>query len=327
MRDVSQNTPAVLRRVSLFVILTAIFLLGAKVRSAYAINPLPVIGEPRSEAPASYDQPVQPPMWAIGESPQAASKDLPFPAFKLPFPAGDGYIPRDGGYTNGWLHIRGNYDQFAIDMCEGSSCEYGQHVVAPTNITYDNSSTWSNGYHFFEVHDDGSEKLCMSLGHFDWPRSVFPSGLPTQGTLFPQGAVLGEVSWWGGMPHVHIGIWKMPSKTPEGYPARCHYSIVPRQPQPFTGIYQIDGIDLEACWPDQNDCYNVHSGRQLVSTNAAYSFSEMENPALILGPVHARSAGKDVVEHISPAKTGGTAGIMLEVEQTATVHLPVIRLS
>ena len=306
----SHNAPAVFRRVRLILIVAVLLLIGVKARTSYAINPVPVFDEPREALPASYEDSVVRPLSPAEEIPLLASadSDLPFPAFKLPIPSGAGHIPRDGGYNNGVLHLRGNYDQFALDICEGDSCSYGRHVVAPTDITYD-FSTPSIGYHFFEVYDNGWDKLCMSLGHFNWPRSVFPSGLPEPGTSFPQGAVLGEVSWWGGMPHVHIGIWKMRSRTPQGYPTRCHEWTVPRYPQPFTGDYKLDGIDFEECWPETNRCYNVHSERRIDSSNAAFSYLEIERPPEVAGLFYEAPLPEKEGAITSPAKTGDGASL------------------
>jgi hypothetical protein len=326
MSDPSHNAPAVFRRVILFILAAVFCVLGAKVRGAYAINPLPVLAEPKNETTASYEGPETPPFLdsGVSDASQASTQDLPFPSFKMPFPAGTGFVPKDGGYSNGLLHLRGDFDQFAIDICEGDSCQYGQHVIAPTNISYDSSSPWSTGYHFFEVYDDGSEKLCMSLGHFDWPLSIFPSGSPEPGTSFPQGAVLGEVSWWGQMPHIHIGIWKMASKTRYGYPVRCHQSIVPRYPQPFTGIYQLDGMDLEECWPNWYSCYNVHAERHLVSSNAAYSYLEAKNPDLLLAAVQKEESEKEVWEPIALKKARESDKVLPQTQPTIAAILPVI---
>jgi len=315
MSDPTPNDPAVSRRVRLFVIIAVFWFLGANARSSYAINPQPSIGELRSGTLASFDEPEPRPLSPPEKLPipEVEIPDLPFPALKLPIPAGTGFVPRDGGYTNGHLHLRGDYDQFALDICEGNKCEYDRHVVAPTDIIYDYSTPWSIGYHFFEVYDDGAEKLCMSLGHFDWSRSAFPAGFPEPGTAFPQGAVLGEVSWWGGMPHVHIGIWTMASTTPEGYPTRCHEWTVPRQAQPFAGKYQIDGVELPECWPYWYSCYNVHSGQQLESSNAAYSFLDIERPVDVVGLFYEEKVVQEPDPRLTPTKTGDSPGFFQEI--------------
>jgi hypothetical protein len=236
------------------------------------------------------------------QEPEAGAK---FPALKLPIPAGAGYIPADGGYTNALLHIYGTYDQYALDICEGSSCfGLGSHAIAPTDISYEYTAPYANGYHFFEIYDDGEEKLCMSLGHFDWPLSVFPSGAPEPGTKFPQGAVLGELNRWERIPHVHIGIWKMAATSPYGYPVKCHYWSVYRQPIPFTGQYQLDGQDYPECWPRSSYCYNVHAGRGVESSNGAFSYVSVEKPPDIAGMFYEKDEAADLGERITPAKTG-----------------------
>ncbi len=307
MSDPTRNDPAVPRRVKLFVLITIIWFLGANARSSYAIDPQPTIGGLRLGILASFDEPIfrAPSQSKELSAPEVSRPTLPFPALKLPIPAGSGHLPRDGGYNNGFLHLRGDYDQFALDMCEGSKCSRnGRHVIAPTDITFDFSSPYALGYHFFEVYDDGREKLCMSLGHFDWPLSLFPSGAPEPGIVCPQGAVLGDLSWWGGMPHVHIGIWTMASTTPSGIPVRCHQWTVPRVPQPFTGQYQLDGVDYPACWPFDYSCYNVHAGRVVESSNAAYSYTHFERPSDFAGMFVEKEEVEEVDRRITPTKTG-----------------------
>lgn len=313
MSDPSHNAPAVFRRVRFAFVIVILLLLGAQARTGYAVNHQPAGGEPQKTLLASFDEPQQPPpdTPAILTFLESDQSDLPFPPLKLPLPAGAAHVTEDGGYNNGMLHLRGNFDQFALDLCEGADCQYGRHVVAPTDITYD-YSTLSLGYHFFEVYDDGSQKVCMSLGHFYWPTTVFPLGYPEPGTTFPQGAVLGEVSWWGGMPHAHIGLWTMPSQTPEGYPVRCHYWTVPKQPQPFTGIFQLDGLELSKCTSGPYGCYNVHSGEQLVSTNAAYSYFDLEAPPDVTGIFVEEN--REPPRPMTPAKTGDTTRF-LRVDQ------------
>lgn len=307
MSDPTHNDPAVSRRVTLLVIITTIFFLGVNARSSHAIEPRPGIGEPRLGILASFDVPRAHSSSLQLDLPtsQEPLSDAKFPALKLPIPAGTGYIPADGGYTNALLHLYGTYDQFALDICEGSSCfGLGSHAIAPTDITYEYTSLYANGYHFFEIYDDGEEKLCMSLGHFDWPLSVYPSGAPEPGTAFPQGAVLGDLNRWERIPHVHIGIWKMAATSPYGYPVKCHYLSVYRQPLPFTGQYQLDGQEYPECWPRSQYCYNVHAGRQVESSNGAFSYFPIEKPPDVAGMFYEKDEAADLGERITPAKTG-----------------------
>lgn len=307
MSDPTLNDPAVSRRVKLLVIISIFLILGVSARSSYAIGSQPGIGELRLGILASFDVPgSRAPVLPKDSTPPEKTPPKPkFPPLKLPIPAGSGYIPADGGYNNGFLHLRGDYDQYALDMCEGSGCgRYGRHVIAPTDITYEYSSPYSYGYNFFEVYDDGKEKLCMSIGHFDWPLSIYPGGAPEPGTPFPQGAVMGELSWWGQMPHVHMGIWTMASKDPYGTEVKCHYWSVPRQPQPFTGQYQLDGEEYPECLPESFYCYNVHAGRRLKSTNAAFSYYPLERPSDIAGMFFEKEVVRVRDKRITPAKTG-----------------------
>jgi len=307
MSDPTLNDPAVSRRVKLFVILAVIFILGLGARSSYAIEAQPAIGPLRLQILARFEVPDSRMPFLAKETapPEPILAEPKFPPLRLPIPAGPGHITRDGGYNNGFLHLRGDYDQFALDLCEGSGCSrFGRHAIAPTDITYELTSPYSTGYHFFEVYDDGKEKLCMSLGHFDWPLSIYPSGAPEPGTAFPQGALLGELSWWGQMPHVHIGIWTMASTDTYGNAVKCHYWSVPRQPQPFTGQYQLDGEEYPACLPESLYCYNVHSGRLLESSNAAFSYYPMENPADMVGMFYEKKDIRAQDRRLIPAKTG-----------------------
>ena len=307
MSGPTHNDPAVSRRVTLLLIITTFFILGVNARSSYAYEPRFGSGGLQSGILANYDipgvsVPTPKPPFPLSREAKAGAK---FPPLKMPIPAGPGYIPADGGYTNALLHIYGTYDQYALDICEGSSCfGSGSHAVAPTDITFEYSSPYANGYHFFEIYDDGQEKLCMSLGHFDWSPSVFPSGAPEPGTEFPQGAVLGELNQWERIPHVHIGIWKMATASPYGYPVKCHYWSVYRQPLAFTGQYAIDGQEFPACWPRSFSCYNTHAGRPVESSNAAFSFVPVSRPLRFAGMFYEKDIDVDIGKRITPAKTG-----------------------
>jgi hypothetical protein len=309
MSDPTHNDPAVSRRVTLLLIIATVLLLGVNARSSHAYEPRFGSGELQLGILANYDIPgvnLAAPKQAFPTSRERAA-GAKFPALKLPIPAGTGYIPADGGYSNALLHIYGTYDQYALDICEGSSCfGYGSHAIAPTDITYEYSSRYANGYHFFEIYDDGAEKLCMSLGHFDWSPSIYPSGAPEPGTAFPQGAVLGDLNRWERIPHVHIGIWKMAATSPYGYPVKCHYWSVYRQPLPFTGEYQLDGQDFPECWPRSFSCYSVHAGRPVESSNAAFSYVPVKKARDIAGMFYEKPEEADTREPITPAKTGDT---------------------
>ena len=322
MGDPTGNDPAVFRRVKQLLLVGLFIFLFANARTSFA--KIQYAGLARHAVPAQtegltwragvggillglsarFDEPdlrseSQLPLTEQGQ------EELPFPALKLPVPAGVVHIPKDGGYTNALLHLRGDYDQYALDMCEGDNCtRLGRHTIAPTNISYEFSSPYAIGYHFFEVYDDGQEKVCMSLGHFNWPVTIYPSGAPEPGTHFPQGAVLGELSWWGEMPHVHMGLWTMPSKTPTGVPVKCHYWNVPRQPQPFTGKYKLDGVEYPECWPHWYSCYGVHAGRQLVSTNAPFSYIQVEEATDYAGIFYEAEEARVLDRRMTPAKTG-----------------------
>lgn len=306
MCDPQLNTPAVSRRVKLLLLIISLVILGAGAKQSQAVEPRTRQGGIRPGIFASYDVPrpkdLVPKENLFSQSRRSEEK---FKPLKMPIPSGPGYIPADGGYTNALLHIYGTYDQYALDICEGSTCfESGRHAIAPTDITYEYSSPYANGYHFFEFYNDGQAKYCLSLGHFDWPESIYPSGAPEPGTVIPQGAVLGELSRWERIPHVHMGIWKMPAKGPYGNSIQCHYWTVPREPLPFTGEFALDGQEFPRCWPRAYSCYNVHAGRGLTSSNGAYSYFPVQESQEIGGMFYEVDEKMALHYRMTPSKTG-----------------------
>jgi hypothetical protein len=224
-----------------------------------------------------------------------------FPKLKLAIPVGTGFVPADGGYNNALLHLNGTFDKYALDICEGNACyRNGRYIVAPTDVEYESTAPYVNGYHYFVIHNDGRQKLCMSLGHFDWPVTAYPAGAPEPGTLFPRGAVLGELNKWERIVHVHMGIWKMAAFDRYGHETKCHYMYLPRESQPFTGGLRLEGRDFPQCWPGSYDCYSVHANRWLESTNAAFCYSPLDLER------YAGNKSGNVArdEWLSPAKTG-----------------------
>lgn len=280
MCDPTVNDPAVSRRVTLTLFIAFTFALGLIAQSSYA----------RELEPLDSDSYLR--ILAAGIVPGDSSLDLPlnfttsgtaltsfdFPPLKFAIPTGTGFVPRDGGYNNALLHLNGGYDKYALDICEGSACyRFGRHAIAPTDIKYEETAPYAYGYHFFEVYNDGLTKLCMSLGHFNWPSTIYPSGAPPPGTFFPSGAVLGELHRWERLPHVHMGIWTMAAVSPYGYPTQCTTWSVPHFPQPFTGPFSIDDQEFPECWPGSYDCYGVHAGRRVESSNAPFCYDPLDD--------------------------------------------------
>ncbi len=264
------------RRVTPLLFLALICFLSLVERSSYASELQPEFKEPRSRILASsiLHGEISPNILRSFDLSSTELMSSGFPPLKLAIPVGIGFVPADGGYNNALLHLYGTFDKYALDVCEGNTCfQYGRHAIAPTDIKYEHTAPYINGYHYFEIHNDGKEKTCMSLGHFDWLASAFPSGAPDPGTIFPQGAVLGELNRWERIPHVHMGIWKMAAVDPYGNLTRCDYMYLPRYPQPFTGPFSLDGEDFPSCWPGALNCYSVHAGRAIESTNAAFCYS------------------------------------------------------
>ncbi|MCZ7673290.1 MAG: hypothetical protein M5U34_42345 [Chloroflexi bacterium] len=177
-----------------------------------------------------------------------------FQPIKIPFQNGTGNITSGGGYNNGSNH--NYYDKYALDVCENGTCSQNdRYAIAPTDITFVHTASNQTDYHFFEIDNDGSNKLCMSLAHFNFGNFGVPI---VSGMHFPRGAVLGPLSNYS-PPHLHIGIWSVPASS------NCWYGT--RTAITFEGSYQLNGVSYGACWPTGNDCYNVHANRPVTSTN------------------------------------------------------------
>lgn len=174
-----------------------------------------------------------------------------FPEIKHAFDYGPGRIIN--GYESG-THVGG--DDYALDICEGACCSAGttdQYIIAPTRLTLVYSGPGygmpsnSLDYHIFEIDNDGSYRLCMSLAHFQ----ILLPGL-TIGKSVPRGAALGRlVDYPPSSPHIHMGLWVVPAA---GNCAGGNRTAVP-----YTGAYRLDGVS-----------YPVgvnHSGTNVTSTN------------------------------------------------------------
>ncbi len=189
-------------------------------------------------------------------------RNFNFPQLKIPFPNGPGFIASGGGYNNGSIHK--SYDQFGLDFCVDSpSCKQKDgFVIAPTDVTYIHTASNQTDYHFFEIDNDGSNKLCMSLGHFSFNDTVI------KGMHFRQGTILGPLSDYD-PPHAHMGIFSVPIS---GNGQECLGSN--RAAIPFTstnGNFQLDGINYPECYPSPQNCFNVHANRPVTSTNDSVS--------------------------------------------------------
>ena len=166
-----------------------------------------------------------------------ASPQFQFPVLLHAFQAGAGRILFDYGLPT---HTGG--DDFAFDICEGASCMQGstsQYILAPTDITLVYSGPGygmpsdSQDYHIFEITDDGAQKLCLSLGHFQ----IMLPGLLV-GKRVPQRAAIGQLSAYTSIPHIHIGLWLSPSI--DGCDGFSRLAL------PFSGAYKLDGVDYPA---------------------------------------------------------------------------------
>jgi hypothetical protein len=175
-----------------------------------------------------HDYPYPPPT----EIPALAQ--FQFPALLHAFQSGAGRILFDYDLPT---HTGG--DDFAFDLCEGGGCVQGstsQYVLAPTDMILVYSGPGygmpsdSLDYHIFEVADDGVQKLCLSLGHFQimLPRLVV-------GKRIPQHAAIGQLSVYASIPHIHIGLWLSP--VGEGCVGFSRLAL------PFSGAYKLDGVD------------------------------------------------------------------------------------
>ncbi len=173
-----------------------------------------------------------------------------FSPLKLPFQNGSGRITSGGGYNNGDMHR--NYDLYAFDFCENGTCiQSGRWAIAPTNMTFVHTASNPTDYHFFEITNDGSTRLCLSLGHFyfgDFGVPIVP------GMRFPRGAVLGALSNFN-PPHLHMGIWTAPISS------TCWESSS-RVPLPYSGSFALDGQS----YPSSGG-YNEYANTTVTSTN------------------------------------------------------------
>ncbi len=173
-----------------------------------------------------------------------------FPALKIPFQNGWGKIASGGGYNNGDMHR--NYDLNAFDFCENGTCiGTDRWAIAPTDITYLHTASNVPDYHFFEIANDGSNRLCMSLAHFNFGNFGVPI---VAGMRFPRGAVLGALSNFS-PPHLHMGIWTAPSSS------TC-WTATNRVAIPYTGSYALDGVSYT-----YSGAVNEHAGKTVTSTN------------------------------------------------------------
>lgn len=183
-------------------------------------------------------------------------------SIKHAFQAGEGKIMADqyaGSHTGG--------DENALDLCEGSGCAQGiigQFVIAPANMkliaSRDNNGIPNKDFpsdpldfHFFELANDGVQRLCMSFGHFQ----IRLPGL-TEGKSVHQGALIGTLTEYRGYSnaeHIHMGLYTVASTLPS-----CLHT--PRTALSFTGNLELDGNDY-----NPNQPWN---GRGVTSTNYAF---------------------------------------------------------
>jgi Ig-like domain from next to BRCA1 gene/Concanavalin A-like lectin/glucanases superfamily/Bacterial pre-peptidase C-terminal domain len=172
-----------------------------------------------------------------------------FMPIKHAFRSGSGKIMK--GYGPDWSHSGG--DMYALDVCPDSGCNAGDPVLAPTDIKliwsgvgYGMPSN-SKDFHIFEISsDDNGQRLCMSLAHIE----ITVPGFAIGGHL-SRGTAFGRLANYTYGPHIHMGIWHSPQS------GGCASDS--RTPIPFTGNYQLDGINYDS---GQN-----HAGKRVVSTN------------------------------------------------------------
>lgn len=172
-------------------------------------------------------------------APVAVGQDgaLDFPPMLMPFPAGSGEII--SGYGGG-RHTGGS--EYSLDMCANPDCSIGDPVLAPTDLVWEWSGSYNqvhddrDDYHVFRVAEDADRRLCVALGHFD---------LTAKGTTFERGQELGTLLDYRtpsgtSIPHIHIGIWSVPSGV------ICAVSDASqRTAVPFTGMFELDGRSYE----------------------------------------------------------------------------------
>jgi hypothetical protein len=183
------------------------------------------------------------------------NQEFNFLELKLPFPSGPGRIIT--GYGAPSHQKRGNF--YSLDVCEGAGCgrsTVDQRVLAPTTMKYVGSThgygmpASSKDYHFFEIDDNGQLKLCMSLGHLR---------LTSGGGIIQRGEEVGRVAPYPpSRPHIHIGLWTVPSGNP------CNGFS--RNAIAFAGSYNLDGVN----YPHGTDWSN---DIDVISTNSMYPSS------------------------------------------------------
>jgi len=159
-----------------------------------------------------------------------------FMPIKHAFRSGSGKIMK--GYGPDWSHSGG--DMYALDVCPDSGCNAGDPVLAPTDIKliwsgvgYGMPSN-SKDFHIFEISsDDNGQRLCMSLAHIE----ITVPGFAIGGHL-SRGTAFGRLANYTYGPHIHMGIWHSPQS------GGCASDS--RTPIPFTGNYQLDGINYDS---------------------------------------------------------------------------------
>jgi hypothetical protein len=187
-------------------------------------------------------------------SPYLFAPDFTFTAIKLPFASGSGRI------ISGYGH-QASPNQYAFDLCEGSECiqsqlDPAQNIISPTTMKYDwsmdSDGNGSLDFHFFEIANDGSNKMCTQMGHF----KLGITGLST-GTEIPRGAAIGSiVTYSPSIPHIHMGLYTIPSSY------RCAGDPTKRVGVPFSSPYTLDGVSYPV---GQN-----HQWKTVTSTNAPF---------------------------------------------------------
>lgn len=162
--------------------------------------------------------------------------DFSFPPLLLPFEQGYGKIIHDYMHDS---HHGGN--TCAFDVCEGQGCPESaetDYVLAPTDLVFDYSvDSDGNGsidYHFFEIDDDGTNKLCLTLGHFELDHNL------TTGDSIPKGLALGQITEYSpSIEHIHMGLYVIPSSEP-----RCasnNYNL--RMGVVYIDPFTLDGVN------------------------------------------------------------------------------------
>jgi len=178
------------------------------------------------------------------EAPLRSEARFSFSPLKWPFEHGYGKIL--SGYNVG-LHTGG--DQYAFDICQGLGCsksELGDYVLAPTDMLY--ISSWDfdgNGTldgHFFEIADDGTKKLCLSMAHYELDQILIKRD------PVPAGLALGRISKYAvnDIDHIHMGLFTVPNSQD------CDVKLN-RIGLEYNGDYKLDGIS----YPEGPNYQNV----------------------------------------------------------------------